>query len=46
MAGPLAKQGKTIKGLTLADAAAIYNRDYFLPSAWHRVSQHIHKREH
>jgi lysozyme family protein len=29
--GALAKQGKTIQGLTLADAAAIYNRDYFLP---------------
>lgn len=29
--GILAKQGKSIKGLTLADASAIYERDYFLP---------------
>ena len=35
--GALAKQGKTIKGLTLADAAAIYNRDYFLPLRLDRI---------
>ena len=33
----LARQGRTIKGLTLQDAAKIYNRDYFLPLGLDRI---------